>query len=193
MASKQTGTSAKKQTAIIISGFACIGKSKFSGLKTYQGYEIVDLDSAGYTVDPKTKVKRDSKTFVEAYIKDILAYAYRPANKKVILMMSTHLEIRQEMCKRGLKYTLVYPQPGAECKGAWLTRLRERAGEDALYKFFADKWAFLIDGLENGFTTFESKAGATRVRLGKDDYLTANKQRPGAIVEIHRVARQSLQ
>ena len=81
-------TKMSSQTAVIISGFACIGKSQLGRSGTYKGYQVVDLDSSGFTADPKTKVKRSIPDFVKAYITEILKYA----KKKVILLVSTHQE-----------------------------------------------------------------------------------------------------
>lgn len=96
MASQIQKPSPQCQTAVIISGFACIGKSQLSKSQAtkstpkgfYKGYKVVDLDSAGYTVDPITKEKRSSAEFVKHYIAAILPYR----SQKVILMMSTHPE-----------------------------------------------------------------------------------------------------
>ncbi|KAK3986117.1 hypothetical protein QBC44DRAFT_361771 [Cladorrhinum sp. PSN332] len=153
------------QTAVIISGFACIGKSQLGKSGTYKGYKVVDLDSSGFTVDPKTKVKRSIPDFVSAYIKEILKYA----KMKVILMVSTHQEIRDEMCDKGLKYTLVYPS--ATCKAAWLGRLEKRAGKDGLYNIFDKNWTAFVSGLDKGYAN-ESKKGAKRQVLGSNQYLT---------------------
>ncbi|KAJ0119962.1 hypothetical protein J7T55_000812 [Diaporthe amygdali] len=156
---------ASTQKAIIISGFACIGKSSLGGQSgIYKGYKVVDLDSSGFTADPKTKVKRTPAEFVKYYIAQIL----KLATQKIILMVSTHQEIRDEMCKRGLKYTLVYPS--AACKAAWLGRLEKRAGKDGLYNIFNKNWAVFVGGLDTGYET-EKKKGAKRQVLNKDQYL----------------------
>lgn len=73
------------------------------------------------------------------------------------------------MCKRGLKYTLVYPN--IREKAEWLRRLEKRAGKDSLYNIFDKHWIVFVGGLDKGYA-IESKKGAKRVMLNKDQYLT---------------------
>ncbi|KAK4161176.1 hypothetical protein QBC43DRAFT_372563 [Cladorrhinum sp. PSN259] len=154
-----------QQSAVIISGFICSGQADLLKQGTHGGYQVINLESTSFQTNPTTKAQRTPADFAKAYIAKIAEYS----NKKVILMVSTHPEIRDEMCKRGLKYTLVYP--GLACKAEWLGRIEKQAGKGKLYKTFNDDWKTFVEGLGKGTPT-EVQKGAKRVVLGAGGSLT---------------------
>ncbi|KAH8774745.1 hypothetical protein F5883DRAFT_412577 [Diaporthe sp. PMI_573] len=118
--------------AIIICGFCAIGKTYLLSNKDKLnlGMDVCDLDSSSYTSRPG---------FPENYVSDVR----RLANKRCIILISTHQGVPTQLAKEGYYVALVYPGNSPEVKQEWLRRLeeREQGGKDSrLYKMTERNW-----------------------------------------------------
>ncbi|KAK7736634.1 hypothetical protein SLS53_006837 [Cytospora paraplurivora] len=122
-----------KHKAIIISGFAAIGKSFLSGnaeLRSSVDLEVIDMDSSAYSKKPG---------FPENYLDAIRKTAERPC----VILISTHVGVPTQLAKEGYHVVLAYPGGGMDAKQEWLDRLekREEAGKNSrLYKLMDEQW-----------------------------------------------------
>lgn len=119
--SDQNQLDTRKQKAIVICGFAAIGKSTFKAAceEGYGGVRVVDLDSSLFPKGPTWPYN-----YLEA-IKEKLS-------DRCILMISTHKVIYSQLLAEGVDLILVYPK--RELRAEWLERIRKReadAGIDA--------------------------------------------------------------
>lgn len=103
----------RKQKAIVICGFAAIGKSTFKTAceEGYGGVRVIDLDSSLFPKGPSWP-----HNYLEA-IRERL-------NERCILMISTHKAIYSQLLEEGVELILVYPK--RELKAEWLERIRKR-------------------------------------------------------------------
>lgn len=127
-----------KQKAIVICGFAAIGKSTFKTAceEGYGGVRVIDLDSSVFPKGP-------------AWPHNYLEAIRERLNERCILMVSTHKTIYRQLLEEGVELILVYPK--RELKAEWLERIRRReegAGIDAaasIYGVVNDRWDEWID------------------------------------------------
>ncbi|KAH8788053.1 hypothetical protein F5883DRAFT_531337 [Diaporthe sp. PMI_573] len=128
----------RKQKAIVICGFAAIGKSTFNTTceARYDGLRVIDLDSSLFPRGP-------------AWPHNYLEAIREKLNERCILMISTHKAIYSQLLDEGLNLILVYPR--RELKAEWLERIRKRegaAGIDATASICGvvnDRWDGWID------------------------------------------------
>ncbi|KAI2602283.1 hypothetical protein GGR54DRAFT_645193 [Hypoxylon sp. NC1633] len=124
------------QQSIIIAGWPCVGKSWLASRSEIKGYRIVDLDSSKFSF--LADGKRNPR-FVDDYTEAINS----KINDKVILMVSTHQEIRQTLTNLNLWYALV--MPGQELREDWIQRMVER-GTPHMVPYFRENWDVLVAG-----------------------------------------------
>ncbi|KAG8156582.1 hypothetical protein KVR01_013533 [Diaporthe batatas] len=106
-----TSSNNETQKAIIICGFAAIGKSTFLGSGSYNGYTVDDLDSSGFSKEPE---------WPKNYLDEIKKKRYQ----KTILMISTHKAVYTQLLKEGVDLILVYPK--RELRSEWEARIKGR-------------------------------------------------------------------
>jgi hypothetical protein len=176
------GTAQKKgkQTAIIISVFACCGNTSFKKNCKDYGYTVVDLDSEkyGWKKDDKGQfifeIKKDNKgqlikkkvrseTWDTMYLKAIEAEARKPENKNTIILVSTHSQTREGLPARDLKFSVVHPESGL--KKEWLGRMEESKSTSGMVDIFTESWGKYIRECAN--TTHAEKCHT----LGPGQYL----------------------
>lgn len=106
----------RKQQAIVICGFAAIGKSTFKAAcdKAYDGERVIDLDSSLFPKGP---------TWPQNYLQAIR----ERLSEKCILMISTHKVIYSQLLEEGVDLILVYPK--RELRAEWLERIRKREAD----------------------------------------------------------------
>lgn len=132
----------------VISGFPGVGKSTaFKSLKEH-GIKVLDSDSSTF----------DKAHFPDNYLKHI----EDRLNEGYVLLISSHEEVRKGLEKRGIDYTLVYPE--AEAKEEYLQRYRERGSPDAFVEMMDKKW-------EEFIMSCEESGAKTHVRLYEGVYL----------------------
>lgn len=107
----------------IISGFPGVGKSYMHKL----GYSTSDSDSSVWAKDEK---------WPSNYI-DHLEVLYLEGDLDFIFA-STHKEVRQGLCERGLPFTLVYPD--SSLKKEYLKRYKNRGSPEEFVSLMESNW-----------------------------------------------------
>ncbi|KAK4031283.1 hypothetical protein C8A01DRAFT_21477 [Parachaetomium inaequale] len=142
------------QQAIIISAFACSGKSWLSQHAKQLGYTVVDLDSSAFSFRNGTR----NPNFLQDYIAEIRS----KAQQKIILLVSTHDEVRKALVDSRLWYALVYPKK--TLKKEWLQRMVARGSPPQLVAIFDKNWDLFIAQCMN-------QQGCVHFPLGPQKYL----------------------
>lgn len=148
---------ADKRKAIIISGFAAIGKTVFSkDAKVHKstGMNVIDLDSSLYSKDP---------SFPRNYEVAIRKAAEQPC----IILISTHQGLPTQLTREGYYVALVYPGGGLDAKNEWLSRLRKRekgGQKSSLYTATDKYWEVWYNRTTGERVTF-------KLTLSNNDYL----------------------
>ncbi|MDD4110349.1 MAG: hypothetical protein PHS54_02220 [Clostridia bacterium] len=124
-----------KKKAVIISGFAGIGKS---GLKEnvpyYDNVRVYDLSSSYFRKEPGWE---------EVYC-DIVECM---VDKYDFIFISTHDIVIDEMKKRGNDFYIVYPLK--QCKDEYCQRFIDRGSSREYVDKFMKRWSQFIDQLDN--------------------------------------------
>lgn len=131
--------SVDKETQVI-AGFPGIGKSYYK--KKMKDSNVLDSDSSKFSWDKKDKSKRNPD-FPKNYIEHIKSNI----GKVDVILVSTHDEVREELEKNDIKYTLVYPD--ASLKDEYVERYKDRGSDDKFIKFISDGWDKMIKNLES--------------------------------------------
>jgi hypothetical protein len=122
-----------QQQAIIISAFACCGKSyaaKYANQMKIP-YTVVDLDSENYS---HHKNGKKNENFIKDYMKAIKHYA----TQKVILLVSAHEAVHKALAHERLWHAIVYPR--MLLKAEWLKRMKDRGSPESLVQIFDKNW-----------------------------------------------------
>lgn len=116
----------------IICGFPGVGKSTlYNTCKGRDGVQVTDSDSSKYSKDdfPQNYVNDLQRMYVEAK---------RSAYKTVVILCSTHEDVRKALKERGLPYVLVFPE--RDIKQEYLNRYRERGAPPEFVRLISDNW-----------------------------------------------------
>lgn len=154
----------RKQKAVVICGFAAIGKSTFKAgcEEGYDGVQVVDLDSSLFPKGP---------TWPQNYLEAIR----ERLSEKCILMISTHKAIYSRLLEEDVDLILVYPK--RELRAEWLERIRKReadAGTDAaasICRVVDDRW-------DGWISEYGEQRGCLRYEMSEGEYLQ------GAVDEV---------
>ncbi|KAG6362596.1 hypothetical protein INS49_007688 [Diaporthe citri] len=154
----------RKQKAIVICGFAAIGKSTFKAAcdKAYDGDRVIDLDSSLFPKGP---------TWPNNYLEAIR----ERLSEKCILMISTHKDIYSRLLEEGVALILVYPK--RELRAEWLERIRKReadAGSDAA----ASICGVVNDRWDGWVSEYGEQRGCLKYEMSEGEYLQ------GAVHEV---------
>lgn len=157
---------AKTQKAIVICGFAAIGKSTFKSAceEVYDGVRVIDLDSSLFPKGP---------TWPDNYLEAIR----ERLSERCILMISTHKAIYSQLLEEGVKLILVYPK--RELRTEWLERIRRReayAGTgqaESICRVVDDRWDQWIE-------EYGEMRGCLQHQMSEGEYLQ------GAVDEVVR-------
>ena len=114
------------------------------------GVPVFDSDSSNF---PKDNFPAN---YIE-HIKGVLA-----DYPDVVIMVSSHDNVRQAMTEANIPYTLVYPQ--RELKSEFLERYEERGSPEAFVNMMDNKWNDFID-------SSESDPAPDHIILSEGDYL----------------------
>lgn len=134
-----------KPKAIIISGFAAIGKSTFAKdpkvreIIKNNKMNIIDLDSSLYSKDKRPGIFPGN---YEAAIR-------KAAEQPCIILISTHPGLATRLADQGYYVAIVYPGGGLDAKNEWLSRLgkREKGGQKSpLYQLVEKYWKVWFEG-----------------------------------------------
>lgn len=115
----------------VICGFPGVGKSTLFN----SGIKCTDSDSS----------KFDKDLFPGNYVDHIQALLDK--GEVDYIFVSTHAVVRRELMKRGIPYTLVYPN--IQLKEEYLERYRERGSPEAFISLMDKSWTtFVIECAE---------------------------------------------
>jgi hypothetical protein len=114
----------------IIAGFPGVGKS---WLKNKYGDKISDSDSSQFPKDE----------FPQNYINHIKSLI----GNKIVILVSTHKEVLQELENNNIDYILVYPN--RELKDEYLERYKQRGSPEGFINLLNNKWDEFHNDLEN--------------------------------------------
>ncbi|KAH0592584.1 hypothetical protein MHUMG1_09735 [Metarhizium humberi] len=139
MASQNAASSSWK-ACVVLSGFAGIEKTYLAKHpELAPGYEILDLDSSGFSKDPNGNDRPD---FPDNYSEEV--WESLALNK--IILVSAHQKLRDKFVEDNLVFALVYPPRDA--KDQWIARLKSRGSSDALVNLIQNNWDAMIDSCE---------------------------------------------
>lgn len=134
-----------KKTSLI-SAFPGTGKSHFfknSDLK------VLDSDSS----------KFDKSNFPTNYISHIK----ENLGKADIILISSHLDVRNALVENGLNFTLVYPDKNL--KEEYLERYKNRGSDEKFIKLLNDNW-------NNWISELEEQTGCNHIILKSGQYIS---------------------
>lgn len=145
-----------RQQAVVVAGFAGVGKSTVVKAHAIGGRRLVDLDSSSFSF---LADGRRNPSFVEDYVQAVLTRL----GERCVLFVSTHPEVRRALVAHGVVFYLVHPE--RECKAEYLRRFVTR-GTPQLVRLFDSDWDSFIDSCEG-------QRGCYRWRLESCQYLDA--------------------
>ena len=124
-----TITEKKQDKALLVSAFPGCGKT---WLYTNSGKTVLDSDSSTF----------DKSDFPQNYIEHIK----QNIDKADIILISTHADVREELVREHLPFTLVYPC--RECKNEYIERYKKRGSDQDFVALLDKMWDTWIDELE---------------------------------------------
>lgn len=116
----------------IICGFSGVGKSTlYNACKGRDDIQATDSDSSKYPKDdfPQNYVNDLQRMYVEAR---------QSKYKTVVILCSTHEDVRKSLKERGLPFVVVYPE--RDTKQEYLKRYREHGASHELVRLISDNW-----------------------------------------------------
>ena len=122
-------TEKKQNKALLVSAFPGCGKT---WLYTNSGKTVLDSDSSTF----------DKSDFPQNYIEHIK----QNLDKADIILISTHSDVREELVREHLPFTLVYPC--RECKNEYIERYKKRGSDQGFVALLDKMWDTWIDELE---------------------------------------------
>jgi len=134
---------------LIISGFPGIGKTHVVNSASIKGRVVADSDSSTF----------DKADFPDNYLNHI----DRILSEGIPTLISSHASVRQGLEKRGISYTLVYPEHNL--KNEYLQRYRNRRSPDAFIEMMAARWDEFIGSCDDSYPY-------RRIRLQQGQYLS---------------------
>lgn len=145
---------------LVISAFPGSGKSTICKEAEKYGFKHCHVSQDGYTRDIQLDVPHSDKVFIPVFDSDSSLFdkEYFPGNyiehikevlsnyKDVVIMVSSHENVREALREAGINYNLVYPERGL--KGLYLERYVDRGSPEAFVNMMDDKWNVFIDSCE---------------------------------------------
>lgn len=110
-----------------------------------QGYDLHVTNANGIPVFDSDSSKFDKAEFPGNYIKHIQTVLDKYEN--VVILVSSHDNVREALREAGIDYYLVYPQ--IELKADYLQRYTERGSPEAFVTMMDEKWVDFITSCEN--------------------------------------------
>ncbi len=132
---------------MIICGFPCIGKSTWA--KNCDN--VIDLDSSTYS-----KLKNKNWTWV--YVDEAISLSKRGK----IVLVSTHVEVRERMAVAGQKYTVVYP--AFDQKEEYVKRASMRDNHPLKPSVLEEHWGFF-------WTSINEDVFSNKIMLQPGEYI----------------------
>jgi hypothetical protein len=132
---------------MVISAFPGCGKSHY--FRNNSDKIVLDSDSSTF----------DKSDFPRNYIQHIK----ENIGKVDIIMVSSHKEVRDELVKNGIEFTLVYPE--SNIKEDYIQRYIDRGSPESFIKLLNNNW-------ENWISELEEQTGCDKIKLKKGQYLS---------------------
>ena len=132
---------------MVISAFPGCGKSHY--FRNNSDKIVLDSDSSTF----------DKSDFPRNYIQHIK----ENIGKVYIIMVSSHKEVRDELVKNGIEFTLVYPE--SDIKEDYIQRYIDRGSPESFIKLLNNNW-------KNWISELEEQTGCDKVKLKKGQYLS---------------------
>jgi hypothetical protein len=132
---------------MVISAFPGCGKSHY--FRNNSDKIVLDSDSSTF----------DKSDFPRNYIQHIK----ENIGKVDIIMVSSHKEVRDELVKNGIEFTLVYPE--SNIKEDYIQRYIDRGSPESFIKLLNNNW-------KNWISELEEQTGCDKVKLKKGQYLS---------------------
>lgn len=150
---------------IVVSAFPCCGKTY--AFEHFQNkYSILDSDSSDFSwsyKDGEDKNHYTERTRNPEFPSNYIKHIEENIGKVDIIFVSSHLEVREAMEERGIRYCTVYPNP--DMLNEWVGRMYRRGNDDDFIKFQIDHWDEFVKNIDyepHGFIIW---------RLGSNQYL----------------------
>ena len=143
----------KEKNTKIISGFPGIGKSCYCN---NTDLNVLDSDSSNFS---QIKEGVRNPEFPQNYINHIKEHI----GKVDIILVSSHLSVREALAQNNITFTLVYPS--RELKDQYISRFKERGSSPQFIKLLSKNWEIFIEELEN-------QTKCEHIILTKGEYLS---------------------
>jgi hypothetical protein len=106
--------------------------------------------------------KFNKEHFPGNYIKHIGSVANHDTINEVVILVSSHDNVREAMREAGIEYILVYP--AMELKADYIERYKQRGSPEAFVNMMEDKWVDFITSCQNDPTKY-------KIELQEGEYL----------------------
>ncbi len=154
---------------VVVSAFPCCGKTY--AFENYQNkYSMLDSDSSKFSwtyeaeKDENGNILRGIKRVRNPnFPKNYIEHIKENIGKVDIIFVSSHLQVREEMEKAGIRYCTVYPKK--EMLNEWVGRMYRRGNDESFIRFQIEHWDEFMHNI-----TFEPY-GFGICRLGNNEYL----------------------
>lgn len=134
---------------LIISAFPACGKTRFF-VDNQHDIKILDSDSSTF----------DKTDFPANYIDHIKSNI----GKVDIIMISSHEDVRKELSKNEIIFTLIYPMK--DCRDEWRSRMMKRGSSFESTEMIQDNWVLFLDSCN-------SQKGCIHLILNKGQFLSS--------------------
>lgn len=159
-----------RKRTFVISGFPCVGKSHCAKYKQDK-YKILDSDSSNYSWIKDgngNNTKERNPDFPNNYID----YIKSKIGEVDVILVSSHLEVRQALHNNKIKVVSVYPD--RNMKRIWIKRLKKRNSPEGMINLISDNWFDMVDGMrleELGFLKVVLKGSNSYLDIKIIDWL----------------------
>jgi hypothetical protein len=142
---------------VIISGFPGVGKTYLCQHR--KDLKISDSDSSSFSWDESSGKKVRHPDWPDNYVKHIKSLV--DAKDHDLILVSSHLEVREALSEAGLKFVLVYPSMAI--KEEYIQRYVDRGNNESFVGLLEKNYDDWIDALR--------QSTPTKVELGPGQYL----------------------
>ena len=145
---------------VVISAFPACGKSWL--FNHFKGKKILDSDSSKFSwIEDKNGEKTRNPDFPANYIDHIRSNI----GSADIILVSSHLEVRQALKNAGISYVTVYPDTAQGTKEEWIGRCFCRGNDISFLEFLKSSWDKFQQNILN------EPFGEELYSLGRAEYL----------------------
>lgn len=123
-----------RQSALVVAAFPGAREAQIEHLLQDEGCPVIDLDSTPFR---RTKDGSINPRFIEDYMAALEPYL----DKKTMILVSTHAEMRDALIANNIKF--VYAGPTAESKDSWLFSLL-KAEKLELARLVDENWTSFV-------------------------------------------------